>query len=150
MKRRLLLVPVAVAAVVLSVPISCDVVLGHLGGEPFQDERPLRYWLRTLGAGDGPARERAAYVLGQLVSPGCSVPARAKEAAMAEQAGNLHGKVQGSRSWPGDKPLARSRADRPRTEKSGDNPPPPLAVFPWDSRIPTKNGHPISLHGKRR
>src|SRR5262245_27867614 len=75
MKKRVFLIGVlavaAAAGAALAVPLSRDVILGYVAGEPFQDGRPLRYWLRTLRAGDPQEREQAAHALGQLgpVSP---------------------------------------------------------------------------------
>src|SRR5262245_8977669 len=61
-----LLAVAAAAGVVSGAPAVRDILWGYLLGEPFQEGRPLRYWLRTLRAGDPPMRERAAHVLGQL------------------------------------------------------------------------------------
>ena len=61
-----LLAAVIVLGVVAAVPAFRDVVWGFLGGEPFQDGRPLRYWLRALRTGDAAERERAAHALGEL------------------------------------------------------------------------------------
>src|SRR5260370_42250010 len=63
-------------AVVLFIPSSRYFVLGHASGEPFQDGRPISYWINTLQSGDAEARNLAAKEIGYLGPEG-------KEAAPA-------------------------------------------------------------------
>ena len=68
-RRRLLwlsFVPVAAVGIVLLVPASRWWVLGTWRGEPFQDGRPLSYWMMQLEEGAGEDKIRAVQALDKM------------------------------------------------------------------------------------
>jgi HEAT repeat protein len=88
MAKRLLLglgiVAVIGLGVVLLVPACRAVVLGFLGGERFQDGRPLSYWVEALGDDDKADRQRATQALARLGPEAKGAVPRLVELALRE------------------------------------------------------------------
>jgi HEAT repeat protein len=57
---------IVVCAIIFAVPSSRQLLLGLVRGEPFDDNRPLGYWMSALKDPDPETRREAAFRLGRI------------------------------------------------------------------------------------